>query len=67
MRPKFSKDQIVTLKNFIPPLLSGSRVAIKETKDTGRQILYKVSSIEYPAEEKWIHEGDLQAPLEVWS
>ena len=67
MRPKYSKDQIVTLKNFIPPLLSGSQVAIKDVRDTGRQFMYQVESVEYSAEPKWVHQDDLQAPLEVMS
>jgi hypothetical protein len=67
MRPKFSVNQIVTLKNFTPPLLSGSQVAIKDVRDTGRQFMYQVESVEYSAEQKWVREGDLQAPLEVFS
>jgi hypothetical protein len=67
MRPKYTKNQIVTLKNFIPPLLSGSQVAIKDVRDTGRQFMYQVESVEYSAEQKWVHEADLQAPLEVMS
>lgn len=67
MRPKYSTGQIVTLRNYKPPLLSGSQVAIEEVKDTGRQFVYRVSCIEYSEKPVWVHESDLQAPLEVWS
>jgi len=67
MRPKFSRGQFATLKNFQPPLLSGSQVVIKDIKDTGRQWMYQVESVEYSEKSKWIRESDLQAPLEVWS
>jgi hypothetical protein len=67
MRPRFSKGQIVTLKNFQPPLLSGSQVAIMDIRDTGRQFMYQVKSVEYTEKEKWVYESDLQPPLELMS
>jgi hypothetical protein len=65
MRPKFSVNQIVTLTNFHPPLLSGSQVAVLDVKDTGRQIMYEIKPVEYPGEAKWVRESELAAPLEV--
>jgi len=64
-KPKFQKDQLVTLKRFLPPVLSGSTVAVLDVRDCGKSgIRYQVRSDEYPATPVWAHEEDLALPWE---
>lgn len=69
MRPKHAKYQVgelLTLNRFLPPILSGSTVAVKEVVTAAQDYRYRVESTEYPVERPvWAYEDDLVRPLEM--
>jgi|RifCSP16_2_1023846.scaffolds.fasta_scaffold86281_1 hypothetical protein len=63
-RPRFHRGEQVHLLRFLPPILSGSTVAILEVRDVGREYRYQVDSTEYPEKPVWASEDDLAYPMD---
>ena len=63
--PRYYPGNLVTLARYLPPLLSGTQVVIRQAINTGREYRYQVEASEYDADPIWAYEEDLRPPLAV--
>jgi hypothetical protein len=72
MKPKptphsrYHIHDLVRLLRYLPPVLSGSTVAVLDVRQVGHGALrYQVQSAEYPASPVWANEDDIAYPMEM--
>lgn len=61
--PRFQVGEQLTLRRYLPPVLSGSTVAVLAVSQHHGGDRYQVASSEYPGKPVWADENDLAWPI----
>ena len=58
-KTRYQPGDTLKLLRYIPPILCGTAVTIKDTKGQGSKLRYLVTSSEYSSVGKWVREDEL--------